>query len=66
MGIGVYVDKGMDDACNVDSDRLWQITTGGVYGDYVWQVTPDTRDPVGAPPCNINGIFDLTVPLSCP
>jgi len=65
-GIGVYIDRGRDDACDVNDDSLWQRTTGGVYGDYVWELTPDERDPAGAPPCNINGIFDLTNPLPCP
>ncbi|HKY41125.1 MAG TPA: hypothetical protein VJN18_34565 [Polyangiaceae bacterium] len=65
-GIGVYFDKGRDDACDVDGDTLFTRTTGGVYGDYVWEITPDEPDPAGASPCYINGIFDLTTPLPCP
>ena len=65
-GMGVYVDKNRDDACTLGVDALWQRTTGGVPGDYLWELTPDQRQPAGASPCNINGIFDLTVPLPCP
>lgn len=65
-GIGVYFDRGRDDACDVEVDTLFTRTTGGVYGDYVWEITPDEPDPAGASPCYINGIFDLTTPLPCP
>jgi hypothetical protein len=65
-GIGVYIDKGRDDACTIDEDGLFTKTTGGVFRDEVWEITPDEPDPAGAMPCVINGIFDLTVPLPCP
>ena len=65
-GIGVYIDKGRDDACTLGVDGMWQRTTGGVSGDFLWQLTPDQKQPSGASPCIINGIFDLTVPLPCP
>jgi hypothetical protein len=65
-GIGVYIDRGRDDACDVDADTLFTRTTGGVNGDFVWEITPDEPDPAGASPCRINGIFDLTTPLPCP
>jgi hypothetical protein len=65
-GIGVYFDRGRDDACDVDQDALFTRTTGGVFGDYLWEITPDEPDPAGASPCYINGIFDLTTPLPCP
>jgi hypothetical protein len=65
-GIGVYIDRDRDEACTIDVDTLFTRTTGGVYGDFVWEVTPDEPDPSGASPCYINGIFDLTVTLACP
>jgi hypothetical protein len=65
-GIGVYIDRDRDEACTIDVDTLFTLTTGGVYGDFVWEVTPDEPDPAGASPCYINGIFDLTVTLPCP
>jgi hypothetical protein len=65
-GIGVYIDRDRDDACDVEGDTLFTRTTGGVYGESVWELTPDEPDPAGASPCYINGIFDLTTPLRCP
>jgi hypothetical protein len=65
-GIGVYFDRGRDDACDIGVDTLFTRTTGGVYGDFLWEITPATRAPAGASPCYINGIFDLTTPLHCP
>ena len=65
-GIGVYIDQARDDACTIDEDSLFTKTTGGVFRDEVWEITPDEPDPAGASPCMINGIFDLTRPLPCP
>jgi hypothetical protein len=65
-GIGVYIDEERNDACDVDVDKLFTLTTGGVFGDFVWEITPDEPDPAGAAPCYINGIFDLTTALPCP
>jgi len=65
-GMGVYIDKDRDDRCTLGVDGLWQRTTGGVSGDFVWELTPDQHQPAGASPCDINGIFDLTVLLRCP
>lgn len=65
-GIGVYIDRDRDDACTLDVDSMWQKSTGGVFGEEIWQVTPDEPDPAGASPCIINGILDLTQPMPCP
>ena len=77
-GIAVHIDRVRDNACNADREFIWQQTTGPLSalgprfsasgsGGAVWEVTPDTLrvfEPVG--PCNLNGIFDLTIPLPCP
>jgi hypothetical protein len=49
----------------VNVDPFFQMTSGGVYQDVNWAITPQTRYLVGLPPCNIDGIFDLTQPLLC-
>jgi hypothetical protein len=65
-GIGVYVDKARDDACTLGDDPLWQTTTGATSDDVTWEITPRLTPDVNDPPCNINGVFDLTKPLPCP
>ena len=65
-GIGVYIDKARDDACTLGEDPLWQMTTGATSGDVTWEITPRLTPDANDPPCNINGIFDLTKPLPCP
>jgi hypothetical protein len=62
---GVYIDRGGDNACTVNVDPFFQMTSGGVYQDVNWEINPQTRYLQGLPPCNINGIFDLTQPLPC-
>jgi hypothetical protein len=64
-GYGVYIDRGGDDACTVNVDPFFQMTSGGVYQDVNWEINPQTRYLQGLPPCNIDGIFDLTQPLPC-
>jgi hypothetical protein len=63
---GIYIDRGGDDACTVNVDPFFQMCSGGVYQDVSWAITPATRYLEGLPPCNINGMLDLTRPLSCP
>jgi hypothetical protein len=76
-GIAIHVDRVRDNACNPDSEFIWQQTTGptgqwgvGVLtasGGLLWEVTPGTLrvfNQVG--PCSLNGVFDLTIPLPCP
>jgi hypothetical protein len=78
-GIAVHLDTTRDDACDPETEFIWQWTTGPASargpafrqghspGDAVWDVTPDSlRVFEEAGPCNLNGIFDLTTPLSCP
>jgi hypothetical protein len=65
-GYGVYIDTGADDACTLNADPFFQMVSGGVYQDVNWEITPQTTYLPGLPPCNINGIFDLTQPLPCP
>jgi hypothetical protein len=65
-GYGVYIDRGKDEACTVNVDPFFQMTSGGVYQDVNWEINPQTRYLPGLPPCNIDGIFDLTQPLPCP
>lgn len=75
-GLAVHVDRVRNDACDPDEEILWQITTGPASalgpeisesnGHAVWEVSPDTlRTFEQAGPCNLNGIFDLTVALPC-
>ena len=64
-GYGVYIDRGGDNACTLDVDPFFQMTSGGVYQDVNWEINPQTHYLVGLPPCNIDGIFDLTQPLPC-
>jgi hypothetical protein len=65
-GMGIYVDKGKDDACTLGVDPSWQMSTGGDHGDVRWALTPSSPPPSGAAPCIINGIFDITKMLPCP
>src|SRR5262245_6979514 len=65
-GFGVYIDRDRDDACTLDVDPFFQMVSGGVYQDVSWEINPQTRYLPGLPPCNIDGIFDLTQPLRCP
>lgn len=65
-GMGVYIDKGKDDACTLGVDPSWQMTTGGDHGAVTWEITPRSEPPAGASPCNINSIFDPTKTLPCP
>jgi hypothetical protein len=64
-GYGVYIDLGADSACTLNVDPFFQMTSGGVYQDVNWKINPQTRYLQGLPPCNIDGIFDLTQPLPC-
>jgi len=63
---GVYIDRGGDDACTLNVDPFFEMASGGVYADVNWTITPETRFLEGLPPCNLNGLFDLTQPLRCP
>jgi hypothetical protein len=77
-GIAIHVDRVRDDTCNPADEFIWQQATGPMSawgptfsttasGGAVWKVTPDTlRVFEQAGPCNINGIFDLAIPLPCP
>lgn len=65
-GLGVYVDKGKDDACTLGIDPSWEMSTGGDHGDVTWELTPSTPAPAGHTPCNINGLFAMTKMLPCP
>jgi hypothetical protein len=66
-GLGVYIDRGKDDACTPGVDPMWQRSTGGDHGPVRWDVNPGSMRPSpGIPPCSINAIFDLTTPLHCP
>jgi hypothetical protein len=65
-GMGVYIDKGKDDACTLGVDLSWQRTTGGDHGDVRWEITPSLKPAASDTPCNINGLFDLTKMLPCP
>jgi hypothetical protein len=75
-GIAVHVDRIRNNACDIGEETVWQITTGpasarGPFisesnGHSVWKMTPDAQWVfAGVPPCNLNGIFDLTTPLAC-
>jgi hypothetical protein len=75
-GLGLYVDRIRNEACDSADEVLWQFTTGPGSalgpaismrnGRAVWEVTPNTLSIFEqAGPCNINGIFDLTVALPC-
>lgn len=63
---GIYIDRGGDDACTVNVDPFFQMCSGGVYQDVNWAINPQTRYLEGLPPCNINGMLDLTLRLTCP
>jgi hypothetical protein len=65
-GIGVYIDRDGDDACSPDTDSMWQRVTSAVDGDHLWELTPQQTTPPDLPACNINGLFELAVPLVCP
>jgi len=65
-GMGVYIDKGKDDACTLGVDLSWQMTTGADTGAVRWEITPSLKPAASHTPCNINGIFDLTKMLPCP
>ena len=64
--MGVYIDKGKDDACTLGVDPSWQMSTGGDHGDVRWDITPGLKPTASDAPCNINGIFDPTKMLPCP
>jgi hypothetical protein len=64
-GMGVYIDRGKDDACTMDIDPSWQRTTGADNGPVRWDITPNAEQPAGAVPCDINGIFDIKKTLHC-
>jgi len=64
-GYGVYIDRGKDNACTLNVDPFFQMVSGGVYQDVNWEINPQTTFLAGLPPCNIDGFFDLTQPLSC-
>jgi hypothetical protein len=77
-GIAVHVDRVRDDACNPDTEFIWQTSTGpaGAFGPgfttspsgaVVWEITPSKlRIVQQVGPCSLNGIFDLSIPLRCP
>jgi hypothetical protein len=77
-GLGVHVDRVRDNACNPADEFIWQQATGPMStwgpsytttasGGAIWAVTPGTlRMFEQAGNCNINGIFDLTIPIPCP
>ena len=65
-GLGVYIDKGKDDACTLGVDPSWEMSTGGDHGPVTWNITPSSRPVAGETPCNINGVFDPTKVLPCP
>lgn len=76
-GIALYVDRVRNDACDPDDETLWQMTSGPLSalgpaftatdgGPVLMEVTPDRlRIFPQAGPCNLNGIFDLQIPLTC-
>jgi len=64
-GYGVYIDRGRDSTCTLDVDPFFQMTSGGVNQDVNWEINPQTHYLQGLPPCNIDGLFDLTQPLPC-
>jgi hypothetical protein len=65
-GMAVYIDRGRNDRCDIDEDTWFTHTSGGVYGEHTWAITPDTQPPSGESPCYLNGIFDLATTLACP
>jgi hypothetical protein len=65
-GMAVYIDRGRNDRCDIEEDTWFTHTSGGVYGEHTWEITPDTEPPSGESPCYLNGIFDLATTLSCP
>jgi hypothetical protein len=77
-GIAVHVDRVRDNACNPSEEFIWQLTTGTLSalgpdfstpdsGAIVWSIAPDMLKTFPqAGPCNLNGIFDLTQPVTCP
>jgi len=77
-GLAVHVDRVRDNTCNPADEFIWQQTTGPMsawgpgytataQGGAIWTVTPGTlRTFEQAGPCNINGIFALTIPIKCP
>lgn len=76
-GIAVHIDRVRNDACDADTEVIWQVTSGPLSalgpgfsttpsGAAVWTIVPDTlRVQRGVGPCSINGIFDLTNPVRC-
>jgi hypothetical protein len=77
-GLAVHIDRVRDHACNPDREFIWQQATGPTSawgpsysvsssGGVIWEVTPNKlRIFPQSGPCNLNGIFDLTIPLRCP
>lgn len=65
-GMAVYIDRGRNDRCDIDEDTWFTHTSGGVYGEHTWAITPNTQPPSGESPCYLNGIFDLATTLACP
>jgi hypothetical protein len=77
-GMAVHVDSVRDGVCDADTEPFWQATTGPLSslgrdvldvdaGNAYWEITPgELRILPEAGPCNLNGIFDLRVPLWCP
>ena len=65
-GMAVYLDRGRNDRCDIGEDTWFTHTSGGVYGEHTWAITPDTQPPSGESPCHLNGIFDLATTLACP
>lgn len=65
-GIGVYIDTAKDDACAVDEDPFWEMTTGADQNDVTFAITPSLPPNPNGRPCYINGsVFNLTQALRC-
>ncbi len=64
-GIGIYIDTARDRMCN-DGEPLWNWVIGPLPADDVIVHLIGPQDMwTQAGSCNINGMFDLAVPLSC-
>lgn len=59
--IGIYVDTTRDDTCT-PGEPLWNANTGILTGDMTVEHMFEWTEGGG---CNINGMFNLAVPLSC-
>jgi hypothetical protein len=65
-GIGVHIDTAKDDACTVDADPFWEMTTGATEDDVTFAITPSLPPNPNGRSCYINGsVFNLTQALPC-